>query len=158
MAGMTVVRVMLGTDLIHVHCEDGTFALPVGVHTVADGIASDPPRPEELTNAIGVVQDHLEDASREVPSIEFAQRVEVSGWGVPALAAVELGAPTPLPYELSREAAEDVFRTLVTERRAQRALNPGLPADMVHGVLGVASVLVATMRFLHCDTVWLVDE
>jgi exopolyphosphatase/guanosine-5'-triphosphate,3'-diphosphate pyrophosphatase len=155
---VTVVRVVLGADLIHVHGDDGVFALPVGVHGVADGLASDPPRPEELTNAIGVVQDHLEDASRVVPSIEFAQRVEFAGWGVPALAAVEVGAPTTLPYELTREAAEDVFRTLVTERRAQRALNPGLPADMVHPVLGVVSVLVATMRFLHSDTVWLVAE
>jgi exopolyphosphatase/pppGpp-phosphohydrolase len=155
---MTLVRVVLGTDLIHVHGEDGVFAVPVGVQDVADGIASDPPRPEELTNAIGVVQDHLEDATREVPSIEFARRVEIAGLGVPALAAVELGAPTALPYELSREAAEEVFRTLVTERRQQRALNPGLPEHMVHPVLGVASVLVATMRFLHSDTVWLVDE
>jgi hypothetical protein len=29
---------------------------------------------------------------------------------------------------------------------------------MVHPVLGVVSVLVATMRFLHSDTVWLVAE
>jgi exopolyphosphatase/guanosine-5'-triphosphate,3'-diphosphate pyrophosphatase len=155
---VTVVRIVLGTEHIHVHTDDGSFALPLGVHAVADGIASDPPRPEELTNAIGVVQDHLEDASREVPTMEFAQRIEFTGLGVPTLAAVEVGASTALPYELSREAAEDVFRTLVTERRQQRALNPGLPADMVHPVLGVASVLVATMRFLHADTVWLVDE
>jgi hypothetical protein len=71
---------------------------------------------------------------------------------------VEAGAPTALPFELSREAAEDVFRTMVTEPRHQRAMNPGLPPEMVQHMPGVASVLVATMRFLHSDTVWLVDE
>ena len=155
---MTVVRVVLGTDRIHVVSDDGSFALPLGVDTVTAAMASDPPRPEELTNAIGVVQDHLEDATREVPSIEFAQRVEFAGHGVATLADVEVGVSTPLPHELSREAAEDVFRTLVTERRQQRSLNPGLAADMVQPVLGVASVVVAAMRFLHADTVWLVDE
>jgi exopolyphosphatase/guanosine-5'-triphosphate,3'-diphosphate pyrophosphatase len=155
---VTAVRIVLEARRIQVHADDGSFVLPLGIESVADGIASDPPRPEELTNAIGVVQDHLEDATREVPSIEFARRVEIAGLGVPTLAAVEVGAPTALPYEISREAAEEVFRTLVTERHQQRALNPGLPEHMVHPVLGVASVLVATMRFLHSDTVWLVDE
>ena len=32
-------------------------------------------------------------------------------------------------FELTRDAAEDVFRTLVTESFAERIHNPGLPED-----------------------------
>jgi exopolyphosphatase/guanosine-5'-triphosphate,3'-diphosphate pyrophosphatase len=114
--------------------------------------------PEDLTNAIGLVHDHLEDASREIPMFEFAERVELGGHGVPVIAAIEFGGTTALPFELTREAAEDVFRTLVTERRSERRQNPGLPDTMVHEVLGVASAVVALMRFLRLDAVWLVAE
>ena len=114
---MTTVRVVLGEQQIHLHTDDGSFAVPLGVIGLAESITSDPPRPEELVNVIGLVQDHLEDASREVPSIEFAQRVEIAGFGVPVVAAVELGGTPTFPFELSRQAAEEVFRTLATERR-----------------------------------------
>ncbi|MBI4932611.1 MAG: hypothetical protein HY828_01960 [Actinobacteria bacterium] len=137
---------------------DGVRAsIPVGVHTLCDLLVSDPPLPEELTNAIGWFQDHLEDATREVPAADLADRVEVAGPAVSAIAAVEVGGDATFPFELSRDAAEDVFRTLVTEAATVRVHNPGLVAPLSHTVLGAACAVVGLMRFLHLDTVWLVD-
>ena len=155
---MTTLRVTLHDRATSFDIDGTTCAIPVGVGTLAEAFTGDPPHPEELTNAIGLVHDHLEDAGRELPLIEFTHRIEVAGIGVDVVAAVEVGAPTELPFELSREAAEEVFRTLVTEPRLDRRHNPGLPDAMVHDVLAVASALVALMRFLDADTVWLVGQ
>lgn len=155
---MNILRATLHERSMSFTVDDMSCAIPVGVLTLAEGLVCDPPSPEELTNAIGLVQDHLEDASRELPMFEFAERVEVAGHGVGVVAAIEVGAPPPLPFELPRGAAEDVFRTLVTERRADRRLNPGLPEPMVHEVLGSISALVALMRFLQSDSVWVIGE
>jgi hypothetical protein len=69
---------------------------------------------------------------------------------------VEVGGAATLPFELSRDAAEDVFRTMVTEAATDRARNPGLPADMVHPILGVVCAVIGVMRFLRVESVWLV--
>ncbi len=155
---MSILHVSLGDRRCDFRLDEMSYVVPVGSATLTDGLAHDPPRPEELTNAIGLVMDHLEDVTRELPMAEAADRVEIAGPGVPAVAAVDVGGEVVLPYLLDRGAAEEVFRTLVTERRADRINNPGLPPSMVHTVLGVVSALVATMRFLQADAVWLVDE
>ena len=102
--------------------------------------------------------DHLEDAGREVPALEFADRIEVFGPLVDVVADVEVGGAVDLPYELFRESAEEVFRTLATERRVDRASNPGLPADAVHDVLGTLVAVVSVMRFTAATSVWLVAQ
>jgi exopolyphosphatase / guanosine-5'-triphosphate,3'-diphosphate pyrophosphatase len=76
--------------------------------------------------------------------------------GEPAtvIAQVEIGAAdVPHEMELTREAAEDVFRTVVTEARSDRADNPGLPPDHVDTVMASACVMVALMRRFHLDSV-----
>jgi hypothetical protein len=98
----------------------------------------------------------MEDIEREVPGAMFAERVEVCGDGVDVIVAVEVGGDAALPFALERDAAEDVFRTLVTEPARDRALNPGLPEHAVHAVLGTASALVGVMRFLRTEQVWVV--
>ncbi len=155
---MSTLHVSLGERHCDFRLDDALYVVPVGCATLTDGLAHDPPRPEELTNAIGLVLDHLEDVTRELPMAQAADRVEFAGPGVPAVASVDVGGDVELPYLLDRVAAEDVFRTLVTERRDDRINNPGLPPSMVHAVLGVVSAVVATMRFLQADAVWLVDE
>jgi exopolyphosphatase/guanosine-5'-triphosphate,3'-diphosphate pyrophosphatase len=90
--------------------------------------------------------------------IEFADRIECHGAGVEVVAAVEVGAEVALPFEIGRAEAEDVFRTLATESRADRALNPGLPAHMVHDVLATAIVLVSVLRFTQQPSLWLVAQ
>jgi exopolyphosphatase/pppGpp-phosphohydrolase len=153
---VSTLQVSLLDRVVHFRIEDLECTVPAGVLALADDIVSDPPSPEELINAIGWVQDHLEDVTRELPAAEFAERVEITGVGVAVVADVEVGGVATLPFALHRDVAEDVFRTLVTETAAARARNPGLPAAMVHPVLGTVSAIVAVMRFLHLDTVWLV--
>jgi exopolyphosphatase/guanosine-5'-triphosphate,3'-diphosphate pyrophosphatase len=113
---------------------------------------SDPPRPEELTNAIGVMADHLDDLLRERPEVVGA-RALLAGPVAREIAAVELGHDPVLPLTLSRDAVEDVFRTLATESRTERALNPGLRSEMVSTVVAGCCVAVAIMRRLHLDEI-----
>jgi exopolyphosphatase/guanosine-5'-triphosphate,3'-diphosphate pyrophosphatase len=47
---------------------------------------------------------------------------------------------------LTRAAAEDVFRTLATERRSQRIHNPGLEEARADVIVGGCIILVAIMR------------
>jgi exopolyphosphatase / guanosine-5'-triphosphate,3'-diphosphate pyrophosphatase len=132
--------------------DDGrTVAIPITAHGLATSeLRRDPPSPAELSNAIALVQDHLDDVLREMPGI--ARCDEVIGVGHPfsTVAAVELGATMLLGSEigLSRGAAEDVFRTLATEALADRAHNPGLPASETTTIVGACCVVVAIMRRL----------
>lgn len=128
--------------------------MPIGAASlIDDSITSDPPRPEELTNAIGTVFDHLDDVLRALPTVLDADGFEICGDHATVIAAVEVGGRPPVPFELHRAAAEDVFRTVATESAAERARNPGLPADRVDTIVGACCIVVALMRHLHLDTI-----
>jgi exopolyphosphatase/guanosine-5'-triphosphate,3'-diphosphate pyrophosphatase len=133
--------------------DDGTYKVPVGVDTLAAMISGDPPFPEDLINAIGLVMDHIEDVIREVPSAAWEDHIECTGVGLGTIAAVEIGGSATHPFELTREAAEEVFRTVATEAAVDRARNPGLPAAEVHQVLGASCAVVAVLRALHAPMV-----
>jgi exopolyphosphatase/guanosine-5'-triphosphate,3'-diphosphate pyrophosphatase len=155
---MTVARVTLGSlDItVSVDNDDGApteVVLPLGVRLLRQReLHADPPRPEELTNAIGAVVDHFDDVVRLAPSIVGAT-IEVSGAEATAMVAVEVGAAAPLPFRLTRDAAEDVFRTLATERSRDRAANPGLDSGLVDTVVAGCCAMVAVMRRLQLDEV-----
>jgi exopolyphosphatase/guanosine-5'-triphosphate,3'-diphosphate pyrophosphatase len=149
------LRITINDHTLHVEVFEhdttlGATQLPVGQHTLSNQLepqtAGDPPRPEELTNAIGLVVDHLDDIDRELPASIACDGAVLTGHGVAELAAVEAGCPVELPVVLSRAALEDIFRTLATEAAHERASNPGLPADWVHPILAVATVAVAVVR------------
>ena len=128
--------------------------LPVGLDALRRAIAGDdPPAPNDLTNAIGLVTDHLDDLVRELPSALAVEHVVIDAPVARVIAAVEVGGLPPLPFELHRDAAEDVFRTVATEPLADRRLNPGLPQDQVQDVVAGACAVVALMRHLHLPTV-----
>jgi exopolyphosphatase / guanosine-5'-triphosphate,3'-diphosphate pyrophosphatase len=55
-------------------------------------------------------------------------------------------------FVLTRDAAEDVFRTLATERRADRIHNPGLEPGRADVIVGGAAILVAVMRYFEHPT------
>ena len=133
--------------------DDATYTVPIGVDSLAAMISGDPPQPEDLINAIGLVMDHIEDVIREVPSAAWDDHIECTGLGLGTIAAVEVGATAANPFTLTREAAEEVFRTLATESAIDRARNPGLPAREVHQVLGVCCAVVAVLRALHAPMV-----
>jgi exopolyphosphatase/guanosine-5'-triphosphate,3'-diphosphate pyrophosphatase len=52
---------------------------------------------------------------------------------------------------LTRDAAEDVFRTLATESRADRIHNPGLEEARADVIVGGCCVLVALFRRFGFD-------
>ena len=124
-------------------------ALPIGIDLLLrQHLVSDPPRPEELTNAIGSVADHIDDLVIERPDL-LGAAVHLRGALAEAVAAVEHGGEPPLPFVLEQAAAEDVFRTLATEAANERRLNPGLPADMVDTVVAACCAVVGVMRRLQ---------
>jgi exopolyphosphatase/guanosine-5'-triphosphate,3'-diphosphate pyrophosphatase len=114
---------------------------------------TDPPRPEELANAIGRVADEVDDVVRAMPELPSARLIGVAGT-ITTVAAVELGLEPYDPerihlFVLTRQAAEDVLRTLATERLADRIHNPGLQAERADIIVGGCCILVAIMRRLE---------
>jgi exopolyphosphatase/guanosine-5'-triphosphate,3'-diphosphate pyrophosphatase len=119
-------------------------------------LTSDPPDPGELADALTIVRQHLDDVVREMPeSLDAARLVGLAG-SVTTVAAIELGLQTYdrdriHHFHLTRAAAEDVFRTLATERREDRRANPGLEPERVDVIVAGALILVAVMRHFDFD-------
>lgn len=156
---MTTLEITLTEDALTIVVSDspaaiepGQVVLPVGLARLRDELDADPPRPEALTNAIGAVYDHVDDIVRDDPSVVGAE-VRVRGAAVEAIAAVEVGGTPGFPFELTRAAAEDVFRTVATEPTADRRHNPGLRAPLVEDVVAGCCAVVGIMRRLHLDRV-----
>jgi exopolyphosphatase/guanosine-5'-triphosphate,3'-diphosphate pyrophosphatase len=137
---------------------DVTFSLPYGaVVTTETELGHDPPRPEELTNAIGAVEDDLEELTRAHPALVADPLVVGVAGTIVTVAAVEIGLTTfddaaLHGFVLSKQAAEDVFRTLATERLEDRIFNPGLPRERADIIVGGCCVLVGIMRRLRLDS------
>jgi exopolyphosphatase/guanosine-5'-triphosphate,3'-diphosphate pyrophosphatase len=136
---------------------EGAISIDVGCVRLSEAyLHSDPPAPEELSAAITVVGDHLADVDRALPAAAGAKTLIGVAGTVTTVAAVEMGLPAYDPerihgFRLTREAAEDVFRTLATETAAQRRHNPGLEAERVDVIVGGTAVLVSVLRHYDCD-------
>jgi exopolyphosphatase/guanosine-5'-triphosphate,3'-diphosphate pyrophosphatase len=134
-------------------------SIPFGAVTATSShITRDPARPEDLTNLIGAVADELEEVSRDIPLALSPGRVVGVAGTIVTVAAVEIGLTSfddavLNGFILTKDAAEDVFRTLATENHQQRALNPGLPEDRSDIIVAGCCILVATMRRLHIDEI-----
>ena len=151
---MNTVTVRLDDDATVVDLDGQQHVMPLGpVSLTSEAFSSDPPKPEELTNAIGAVVDHLDDMLRALPAAIDADGVGIVGEHATVIAAVEFGGDPPLPFSLGRAAAEEVFRTVATESSRERARNPGLPPDAVDTIVGACCIVVALMRHLHLDEV-----
>jgi exopolyphosphatase/guanosine-5'-triphosphate,3'-diphosphate pyrophosphatase len=151
---MNTVMVRIDDDSTLVDLDGQQHVIPLGpVSLTIEAFSSDPPKPEELTNAIGTVVDHLDDMLRALPAAVDADGVGIVGEHAAIIAAVEFGGDPPLPFSLGRAAAEDVFRTVATESAHERARNPGLPPDAVNTIVGACCIVVALMRHLHLDQV-----
>lgn len=131
-------------------------ALPVGPEALlgSELVDVDPPPPAQLTNAIGTVVDHLDDVIRLHPEVLDASAVVVRGEEPWHVAVVERGATlAEREVTIVRDDAEELFRTLATERRADRLHNPGLDPERVDRVVATCCILVGVMRKLHLDEV-----
>jgi len=141
-----------------------TCSLDIGaVRLTESDLLHDPPQPEELTNALGIVHDLVDDALRDdVPMAEDAPVLVGVGGTITTVAAVEIGLVTydrdrVHHFVLRRDAVEDVFRTLATEPLAARVHNPGLQPERADIIVGGCCVLVAIMRRLHADELVVCD-
>jgi exopolyphosphatase/guanosine-5'-triphosphate,3'-diphosphate pyrophosphatase len=131
---------------------EGVMSIDVGCVRLTEAwLHSDPPAAEELSQAISVVQAYLDDVDRDLPTAGAARTLVGVAGTVTTVAAVEIGLAEYDPevlhhFRLTRAAAEDVFRTLATEKAADRRHNPGLEPARVDVIVGGAAVLVAVMR------------
>jgi exopolyphosphatase/guanosine-5'-triphosphate,3'-diphosphate pyrophosphatase len=132
------------------------FVLPVGPLALHEGPLerADPPAPEMLTNALGLVHDHLDDVIIEAPAVATADEVVATGPHALAMARVEIGADdVPVGYVLSRADADEVFRTLAVEPVVDRRHNPGLEETHVESIIGTCCVILGVMRRLDLTSI-----
>ena len=143
---------MVGTDRV-----DAVRSFDLGcVRLTEKHLESDPPAPEELSNAIAEATGWFDDLAREVPAA--LGRARSSGWRAPSRRSRRWRSAWPsgigtssTTSVLTRAAIEDVFRTLATERLADRLHNPGLEAARADVIVGGCCALVALVRTLGID-------
>jgi exopolyphosphatase/guanosine-5'-triphosphate,3'-diphosphate pyrophosphatase len=138
--------------VVGTHEPEGLISVDTGsVRITEQYLHSDPPEPEELSEAVSVVRAHLADVEQEIPTVREARTLIGLAGTITTVAAIELGLAEYdrdriHHYRLDRAAAEDVFRTLATEPAEQRRHNPGLDPGRVDVIVGGTLVLVTTMR------------
>jgi len=136
---------------------DALCSIEVGcVRVTEQWLHSDPPAPEELSNAVSAVRDELADVERALPGLRDAATLIGLAGTITTVAAVEQGLPEYdrdriHHFRLTRAAAEEVFRTLATEPAVDRRHNPGLEPERVDVIVGGAVVLVAILRTFELD-------
>jgi exopolyphosphatase/guanosine-5'-triphosphate,3'-diphosphate pyrophosphatase len=114
-------------------------------------VEHDPALPEELVACLSIVELHLEDVVREIPEAPHAVTLVGLAGTVTATAAIEQGLviydrDQTHHFDLTKDAVEDVFRTLATENREQRLENPGMEEGRVDVIVAGLCILVRTMR------------
>jgi exopolyphosphatase/guanosine-5'-triphosphate,3'-diphosphate pyrophosphatase len=136
---------------------EGAMSIDVGCVRLTEAhIEHDPPRPEELLDCLSMTEAHIDEMARtHLLAFEAKQLVGVAGT-VTTAAAVELGLASYDSsrihhFRLTREAVEDVFRTVATENSEQRLGNPGLEADRNDVFVAGMCILVEIMRFFDFD-------
>ena len=137
-------------------CTDA-LSLDIGsVRLTEKYIHHDPPRPEELSACLTVTELHLDDAVRAIAALGGDCRLVGVAGTITTVAAVELGLATydrdrVHHFRLSKDAAEDVFRTLATEALADRVHNPGLHPGRADVIVAGVCILVRIMRYFDFD-------
>ena len=139
----------------------GRHVIPVGPCSLSEREFErfDPPPASCLTNAIGLVQDHLDDILMETPSVAATPSVVFTGHHAASLGRVEIGADAlPDGYRALRSDIDDVFRTLVAETPLQRRSNPGLDDEHTGTVIATCCVTLAIMRRLTLSEAIIIDD
>ena len=137
---------------------DAALSVDVGcVRITEQELHHDPPLAEELSIALSIIDAHLDDVDREVPGAADARTFVGLAGTITTVAAVEIGLPDYdrdriHHFELTRSAAEDVFRTLATEALHDRRANPGLEPARSDVIVGGCCVLVAIFRHWGFET------
>lgn len=119
-------------------------------------VENDPALPEELVACLSIAEAHLDEVLRLVPEVGSAHTLVGVAGTITTAAAVEIGLATYdrdaiHHFRLTREAAEDVFRTLATEDREERLGNPGLEEARADVIVAGLCILVQVMRQFGFD-------
>ncbi|NDH23482.1 MAG: Ppx/GppA family phosphatase, partial [Actinobacteria bacterium] len=136
---------------------ESAMSLDIGcVRLTEKYVEHDPPRPEELVACLSITEAHLDDVARQMPQIAHAATFVGLAGTVSTAAAVELGLAEYdrdqiHHFVLTKEAAEDVYRTLVTEARDDRIHNPGLEEARADVIVGGMCILVRIMRYFDIE-------
>jgi exopolyphosphatase/guanosine-5'-triphosphate,3'-diphosphate pyrophosphatase len=137
----------------------GQVSIDVGcVRLTERFLTTDPPAPEDLTAAISYTDAWLDDVERGLVGLgEVRTTIGLAGT-VSTVAAVEQGLTAYdrsaiHHFALTKVAAEDVFRTLATEARADRVHNPGLEEARADVIVGGCCALVAILRRFGLDEI-----
>ncbi len=145
-------ELIVGTDRV-----EGVMSVDIGcVRLTEKFLLHDPPQPEELTACISLSEAYLDDVLREIPAVAEARTLVGLAGTITTVAAVEIGLETYdrdriHHFHLTHDAAEDVFRTLATESRADRIHNPGLEEARADVIVAGCCVLVAVFRHFGFD-------
>lgn len=150
--------VEVGDETTTIRQRDSVHEIPWGVRNLTTRwfADTDPPRPDTLTNALGTIADHLDDAIRLHPEIADDDEWVFTGPTITALAWLEAGTKLPagdVPYP--RPTAEEMFRLVATEPAVDRADNPGLPSRHVDTIIAATCIVQACMRRCRLDSVTL---
>lgn len=148
----------------------GSTEFAVGYDTVMESISidvgcvrmtekylhGDPPLPEELSNTLSIVSQYMDDVVREAPLTQAAVRFVGLAGTVSTVAAVEIGLANYdrdriHHFVLTRDAIEDVFRTLATETLEDRIFNPGLEKERADVIVGGCCVLAGIVRYFGIE-------
>ena len=133
---------------------EGVHSCQIGcVRLTEEFVENDPPLPEELHACLSVTEGHIDDAIREIPDIKQAATLVGLAGTVSSVAGIEIGLAEYNRekihhFRLSKDAVEDVFRTLATENRRERISNPGLEEARADVIVAGTSILVKIMRQL----------
>ena len=142
---------------------DDLCSIDIGcVRLTEQYLHGDPPTAEELSQAVSVVRDQLADVGRQLPAARLAPTLIGTAGTVWTLAAIELGVDAGRSdlidhFRLTKDAAEDVFRTLATEPLEDRRQNPGLQPERADVIVGGCCILVSVLRHFEAAEV-LVSE
>ena len=151
----------LDGDTITVTLASGDRAtMPWGPERLtARWLDGDPPAPESLTNALGAVDDHIDDLLREHPGFADVASLTFTGATITSLARIEVGREDVDEHvPLARIDADEIFRIVATETARDRAHNPGLPSVHVETIIATCCIVLAFMRRLHLDRITLVTS
>jgi len=144
--GGSTELVVGGTDV------EGACSLDIGCVRITEMfLESDPPAAEELSNAVGYARDTFEEARLALPVLNGGRTLVGLAGTVSAVAAIEQGLheydrDRIHHFVLTKAAAEDVFRTVATEKLSDRIHNPGLERERADVIVGGAVILVSVMR------------
>jgi hypothetical protein len=139
---------------------DRRVDLPVGIAALRREYLDrrDPPDPADLTNAIALLGDAVDDLAREFPESFPADAVlHVAAPAGRWLARLETGEDDSTGTEVDRVTLEEIFRLIATESADDRRQQPGVvgcdPADL----LAFCSATVAAARRLRPTSIDLGD-